>query len=371
MFSPAILFAGGEAGAWYDPSDLTTLFQDTAGTTPVTSSGQTVGLMLDKSQGLTLGPELVTNGTFDTDISGWTSDNDATLTWVSNALRIDTNVSSAEAHQNITTVVGKTYTITVTSVGGTRAFYIRLGSVFTVVPINSSASYTFVATSTSTRIEFASGTSSTNVGYGLIDNISVKELPGNHATQPTAAARPTYQTDGTYHWLSFDGVDDFMVTPTITPGIDKVQVFAGVRKLSDSAVASLIETSEGFGDGRLAVFSPTSSLNNIGFASRGSLAVLAVSNLTSPATNVVSGLSDISGDLATLRIDGTQEAQSTGDQGTGNYLAYPMYIGMRAGTSLPFTGNIYSLVTRFGANLETSTIETTETYVAGKTGVTL
>ena len=46
---PASLFAGGTEGAWYDPSDLSTLFQDSAGTTPVTASGQPVGLMLDKS----------------------------------------------------------------------------------------------------------------------------------------------------------------------------------------------------------------------------------------------------------------------------------------------------------------------------------
>lgn len=46
----AALFAGGEQGAWYEPS-LTngTLFQDSAGTTPVTAVGQPVGLMLDKS----------------------------------------------------------------------------------------------------------------------------------------------------------------------------------------------------------------------------------------------------------------------------------------------------------------------------------
>ena len=48
-FSPAALFASGEEGAWFDPSDLSTLFQDSAGTTPVTTAGQPVGLMLDKS----------------------------------------------------------------------------------------------------------------------------------------------------------------------------------------------------------------------------------------------------------------------------------------------------------------------------------
>jgi len=48
-FSIADLFASSEQGAWYDPSDLSTLFQDSAGTTPVTTAGQPVGRMLDNS----------------------------------------------------------------------------------------------------------------------------------------------------------------------------------------------------------------------------------------------------------------------------------------------------------------------------------
>ena len=54
-FSPASLFAASEPGVWLDPSDLTTLFQDTAGTLPVTTPGQPVALVLDKSKGLVLG----------------------------------------------------------------------------------------------------------------------------------------------------------------------------------------------------------------------------------------------------------------------------------------------------------------------------
>ena len=46
---PITLFGGGMQGLWYDPSDLSTLFQDSAGTIPVTAVGQPVGLMLDKS----------------------------------------------------------------------------------------------------------------------------------------------------------------------------------------------------------------------------------------------------------------------------------------------------------------------------------
>lgn len=45
----ALLFGSGEQGAWYDPSDLSALFQDAAGTTPVTGMEQPVGRMLDLS----------------------------------------------------------------------------------------------------------------------------------------------------------------------------------------------------------------------------------------------------------------------------------------------------------------------------------
>lgn len=49
FFTPLNLFSAGEQGAWFDPSDITTLFQDDAGTVPVTADGQTVGMMRDKS----------------------------------------------------------------------------------------------------------------------------------------------------------------------------------------------------------------------------------------------------------------------------------------------------------------------------------
>lgn len=48
-FTPSSLFLDGIQGAWYDPSDMTTLFQDSAGTTPVTAVEQPVGRILDKS----------------------------------------------------------------------------------------------------------------------------------------------------------------------------------------------------------------------------------------------------------------------------------------------------------------------------------
>lgn len=48
-WTPKLLFEDGRPGYWGDPSDLSTLFQDTAGTIPVTAAGQSVARMNDKS----------------------------------------------------------------------------------------------------------------------------------------------------------------------------------------------------------------------------------------------------------------------------------------------------------------------------------
>lgn len=48
-WSPAVLLAGGAQGAWFDPSDTASLFQDPAGTVPVANDGDPVALLMDVS----------------------------------------------------------------------------------------------------------------------------------------------------------------------------------------------------------------------------------------------------------------------------------------------------------------------------------
>ena len=73
------------------------------------------------------------------------------------------------------------------------------------ISITSRVIYTCVAKSTDAFILRAQ-----NSGFtGAIDNISVKLLPGNHATQAGPSFRPQYQTAG----LLYDGTDDRMGTP--------------------------------------------------------------------------------------------------------------------------------------------------------------
>ena len=107
LFSPAVMFSTGINGVWYDPSDLSTLYRDAAGTLPVTAVEQPVGLMLDKSKQLVLGSELVTNGDFSNGTTGWTIG----AGWaVSAGVCVGTNAASGSnvaVTNNITTVVGK------------------------------------------------------------------------------------------------------------------------------------------------------------------------------------------------------------------------------------------------------------------------
>jgi hypothetical protein len=251
VFSPLSLFASGEQGAWYDPSDLSTMFTDTAGTTPATD-GSAVARINDKS--------------------------------------------------------GR----------------------------------------------------------------------GNHATQGIFSRRPILrQLAGGEYYLEFDGIDDSLVTGTITPGTDKVQVFAGVRRFavgSNMIVehSSNVNTNNGSFflnySGSLDRYSSTARAN--AGTSITQTAVFDV-DLPTPESSVLSATHDIATNLSTIRRNAVAGTDATGDKGTGNYLAYPMFIGARGGTSLFFNGHIYSLIVRFGANLDTPTIENVESYVANKTGVTL
>ena len=245
-FNPRSLFASGEQGIWLDPSDFSTLYQDAAGTTPVTALGQPVGKILDKS--------------------------------------------------------GR----------------------------------------------------------------------GNHATRSTALGRPTLQQDSNgLYYLSFDGTNDGMATPSIDfTGTDKMTVWAGVRKLSDAALAIIAELSatESANVGSFVLYGPSSALNNYRFGSRGSASISLANagGYSSPVSSVIVGVGDIAGDVSRIRVNGATITTTTTDQGAGNYGNYPLYIGRRGGTSLPFSGRLYQLIIR-GAESNAGQIAATEAYVNAKT----
>jgi hypothetical protein len=527
-----------------------TLFQDTAGTAPVTTPGQAVALVLDKSKGLVLGPELVTNGTFDADLTGWTaSGSGGTSAWADGKMVFThdpTLTGTFNRSQNISVTSGATYRLSFSYFAGANAFgRINVPGIGNVNAPNTEQTIHLIvlATTSTLTLTFTAVSNSSRSGIVTVDNVSVRELPGAHATQATVASRPilgrepvggrrnlltrteefevspwvsfttpttvtannatapdgsmtadrfvvggadgvrsqsinvvngqtytfscwikgtagetlrfggvnqgltektitltsdwvrythtttaantgsggffpastfsgatartfwvwgaqlelgstatnyqrvttafdvTEQGVADTHYLFFDGVDDFLVTPTITPGGDKAQIFAGVRKLSDAATGVLVETSvnSGVNAGSFLLVAPSTLPETRGYRLRsgGSIpnaATVDSAAFNAPITNVVTGLIDISAYTASLRVNGAVSGTpSTADQGTGNFLAYPLYIGTRSATAtpLPFNGRIYSLIVRFGSNLDAATITNAEKFVAGKTGITI
>jgi hypothetical protein len=179
-----------------------------------------------------------------------------------------------------------------------------------------------------------------------------------------------YDTAGFPHYLRFDGVDDFLQTNAINfTGTDKMTVFAGARKLSDAGSAAIAELSANFAtnSGSFALWGPLTASPNFGFVSNGTTNTSAIASAAQPTTNVITGIGNISGDQAILRINGTQAASSTADQGSGTYGNHPLYIGRRAGTSLPFNGHLYQLIVR-GAQSSLPQVQAGEKWTNNRTG---
>ena len=480
------LFGNNEPGFTFEPWDITTLYQDRAGTTPVTAAGQSVGLRLDKSQGLRIGPELVTNGDFSAGMTGWTTGSAITSSVVSGEAQITFGGSAALSPNNWFSQAGKLPSTTASYKVTFDATWVSGGVLQLASGYDVQATISANAGKTTYTAIIKRGTSGTPTDQQAlvfagaaatvwkIDNISVRELAGNHEVAVSDAKRGVYgwmpktgrrnllnatdtlltqsvtvtavahtlaftgtgtvtlsgaSTAGplvgtgasnrvtltftptagsltltvsgsvtlaqlelgstatayqrvasqyditeagvpTCYYVQADGVDDAYVTPTITPNTDKVQVFAGVRKLSDAATSSLTGMSvfPPSNNGVFEMFAPGNAGATYGWRTKGTIDVLQVPGaFASPITNVLTGLADISGDTAALRVNGTQVAQSTTDQGTGNYLAYPAYIYGRGGTSLPFNGLDFGHAVRFGPNLDAATIARVESLIARNT----
>ena len=525
-FSMYSLFRNNEQGVWYDPSDMSTLFQDAAGTIPVTAMEQPVGLMLDKRLGLVRGPERLTNGDFAAGSTGWVvSGEDAThiVTFTDGKVRYQSDTTSPVlvVQQNGALEVGKWYEVTtvVSAWAGGSIKTDSLGGAVLATGVGTFTVRAFAPASTALTI----ARNSANVDI-TIDSISVRELPGNHASQATTASKPvlsarknlllgtdtltvtnwvrsaatvTANADGTfdhidfaagassqvyhnvtpgvatvtlsvkakvasgskkfrlkyyngtadsysaeftasttpqtftytftgaaggnvaivneaagtagqifvdepqleygstatryqrvntatdYDWvgfpmyLKFDGVGVFLQTGNIDfTATDKVTVVAGVRKLSDAATAMLLEHSVNLNNnaGTFWLLGPVSAGgNDFNFLSRGSVSPgtgASATGMASPVTAVITGIGNIAADSMIIRANGVQAGTASGDQGTGTYGNYPLYIGRRGGTSLPFNGYLYQLGIR-GALTEDAKLKPWERDTGNKTGVTI
>lgn len=162
-----------------------TLYQDTDGIAPVTGLGQAVGLMLDKSQGLQFSDELITNGNFATNSdwvkgAGWS---------ISNGTAVSSGTSGISIYQTGVFTVNKTYKITadVVLTSGELRVWDASGGQPTLA--TSSGSVSLIFTPTAVTELYLLGASNF---VGTVDNVSVQEVLGSHATQSDSTKRPVF-----------------------------------------------------------------------------------------------------------------------------------------------------------------------------------
>ena len=178
-----------------------TLYQDHNGQTPVTALGQSVGLMLDKSQGVAFGDEEVTNGGFDS-ASNWTIAGADAASNISNGVAyIESAGTNAYVTQQLTGVTaGKVYRLSFNLVSEASSdttdglAYVRFAGVDVAHPIGQRKvgvqSYIFTAGSGSQELRFM--TYAHDGASFTIDDVSVKEVSGSHATQSNSTKRPVF-----------------------------------------------------------------------------------------------------------------------------------------------------------------------------------
>jgi hypothetical protein len=130
--------------------------------------------------------ELVTNGTFSTDTSGWTPTSNTTQSVVSGAMRL-TNAAAGYVRSTFTlaTVAGRTYTVSVQVMGMTTSSALALvgsgsggldGSLASPPSLAGAGTLTFnfTATSATSYLTVGSGSGQSAGQYADFDNISVK-----------------------------------------------------------------------------------------------------------------------------------------------------------------------------------------------------
>lgn len=438
-FTPRRLFANGEQGAWFDPSDFGSMFQDSAGTTPVTAIEQPVGLILDKSgrgnhasQSTTTSRPILRNlynlFQYTEQFSQPYWSNNARITpntavapdGTTTADTLTSNGIISFISASVSSTTSALYSLSISlKYTNNRWIYLQL----------SDAGITHRA-----RVWFdiqngVKGTSQVT-GSTVIDSYSIKPqgdgwyhctltasnpittlysyfptlvvgdgslsvavnlqscylwgaslVPANESSLPyqrvvtNTLGTGVYDTDLTKFkpYLFFDGTDDWLATGNIDfSATDKVSVFAGIRKLSDAAqnVVAELSASIASNNGAFLLSAPLSAASNYSFSTRGTSRVdNTVTTYAAPITNIVTGLADIAAPINTIRVNQVATTLAT-SQGTGNFGNYPLYIGMRGGTTLPLNGRIYSLIIR-GALTSTPQLEQTERWIAAKTGVAL
>ena len=327
VWTPATLFEGGRAGVFYDPTDLLTMYQDSAGTTPVYQPGQGsadpyVGKILDKSG----------NNHHATAENGLPSR--PTLTARYNLL----TGTTALVTQSITTIAG-TY----------KLRFVGTGS------ITLSGTATGVKTQGAYVITTTAGTLTLTVS-GSVTLADCREyLEGADLPKYQAVINAsTYDTTGFPFRLQFNGTTNYMRTNLDLSASDQIFLSFGVKTSIPYDPGILMEYTLDTNVNNGAFFIQACRLGIPGyhFRSKGTIAASIDTPDLANGTTVLTAITDISAPLSQVRTNGVLVGTNTATQGTGNYkTTSPFYIGggWRSSVLDAFQGFLGPIVLRGGA----------------------
>jgi hypothetical protein len=398
---PTVLFAAGEQGVWYDPSDMSTLFQDSAGTTPVTAVEQPVGRMLDKSgRGnhatqaadaarpvLSARVNLLTK-TQELDDAAWTATD---LTATDGAA--DPNGGSTADTLEATGANG-TVTQSITAVAASHIFSVwmrrKTGTGNVDITCHSGGTWvTQTITSDWARYSVTQTLTAGTCTPGIRIVTSGDEVEAWGADLRVASdgvGLPTYQrvntstdydTVGFPMYLLFDESNDTIATGSIDfTSTDKITIFSGLRRFKATA-GLIVEFSNNWNNffGSFLLFTGSSATglgDGFNSASRGSAGATAgqfgftSATFAPPVTVVFTATHNIARSLTSVRGNGVAGQNGIANKGFGNFGNHALYIGSRGGTSLHFGGRLYGLIVR-GAETNPGVISSIENYVNSKT----
>jgi hypothetical protein len=202
------------------------LFNDLNGTEPIfdVREQKGLGLLLDRSFGLVRGPERVTNGTFDANVAGWTPQNANAPVWVAGQMSVTTTLGGGGEWQDVPVTAGQWYEVTSAwSLALAASLRVFDGANFTTTLAQTSDIAGPVAraglwvrpTGSVIRVYLRSSGN----GEQRFDNISVREVPGNHRQQPTAAARGEFSARYNMLTATEDFADPAWIRTSSAPGL--------------------------------------------------------------------------------------------------------------------------------------------------------
>lgn len=182
LLREAITAAGGTPLSYNETHLLRELVTALGGTAetydPDALMAQVAGLA---SLGPSYGPELITNGTFDVDTSGWSATTPATLAVDSGDMLVTNNIASiGYGFQEVVVEIGATYHFVCSAKNGTHAPRTRVGSAaaggqYVLLNAAQEIDTTFVPTEADCHIYL--GVASTASGASArYDNVSLKKV---------------------------------------------------------------------------------------------------------------------------------------------------------------------------------------------------